>query len=287
MLLTINILLYQGNPNLDWLQTILNYRSDITVNIYLYNQQLASDDQRINIRTIPSHIKTYGDAYNYIISKTISKYFMLLDNIDYLDAHLFNQVITKDILSSSYQMIKSNSFYIKENHKLNKLYDDYQGTNNDIETKIMNRDIFPYFFGSRIYQTKFIKQNNIKFNNTNIYNDVYPNILLARKLNMNKVLILTQPFYIRYRIKWTSEQYNPNDLKTMIQSLIDIKVPKEKILIRLADSYNYSVHERGCLNQYFLDAITPFFTIDTFKQVAATRNKQSIYLKKEHQPLNK
>lgn len=186
------------------MQNILNCRDDITINIYLYNQQLKIDDNRINIRIIPKKIKTFGGAYNHIISKVHGKYFMLLDNLAFLDYSLFNKAITKDMLKSQYDMIKSNCFYIKENNKLNKSYDDYNESNLEVEDKIMDRRIFPYFFEGRIYQTKLIKNNKIKFNDTNIYNDVYPNILLARKLDMNKVLILDSPFYIRYRLEWKS-----------------------------------------------------------------------------------
>ena len=280
--LEINILLYRGKIDLKWIKQILNNRDDIIINIYLYKRQLKVDDKRINIRIIPKNIKTFGGAYNYIVSKVHGKYFMLLDNLDYLDYSLFNKVITKDLLRRQYYMIKSNYFYIKENSKINKVYDDYKGSNQEIEDKIMNRGIFPYFFGSRIYQTKFIKKNKIKFNDTNIYNDVYPNILLARKLDMNKILILDSPFYIRYRLEWKSADYNDNDLRDMIQSLIKIDVPKEKILIRLVDSYNYSVNIRGCHNQYFIDTIKDFFDVVTFEKLVTERNKKSIYKKKEY-----
>ena len=108
-----------------------------------------------------------------------------------------------------------------------------------LENKIMDRDVFPYFFGCRLYLTSFIKENKIKFNDTNMYNDIYPNILLARKLDMNKVLIINELFYTRYRIGWDKTYYNKNDLKSMIESLTNINVPKDKILTRLVDSYNY------------------------------------------------
>ena len=87
-------------------------------------------------------------------------------------------------------MIKSNLFYIEENNKKEKNIDNYVGTNIEIENKILNRNVFPYFFGCRIYLTKFIRKNKIKFNNTNMYNDVYPNIILVRNLDMNKVFYL-------------------------------------------------------------------------------------------------
>ena len=110
-----------------------------------------------------------------------------------------------------------------------------------------------------------------------MYNDVYPNILLARNLDMNKVFICNSLFYTRYRLKWEQEDYNKNELKEMIQSLININVPKDKILIRLVDSYNYSVNIRGCHNQYFIDTIKEFYDIDEFNRLVDERNKKSIY----------
>lgn len=276
--LEIDILLYKGQIDLKWIQKILNNRDDITVNIYLYNQKFKISDKRINVNIIPKEIKTFGGAYNYIISRVHAKYFMLLDNLDYLNSDLFNKTITKEILENNYQMIKSNSFYIEESdNKKEKSVDDYVGTNSEIENKIINRNIFPYFFGCRIYLTRFIKKNKIKFNDTNMYNDVYPNILLARNLDMNKVFICNCLFYTRYRLKWESKDYNKFDLKDMIQSLININVPKDKILIRLVDSYNYSVNIRGCHNQYFIDIVREFYDIEEFNKLVDERNKKSIY----------
>lgn len=74
--------------------------------------------------------------------------------------------------------------------------------------------------------------------------------------------------------------YNKNDLRNMIKSLIEIDVPKEKILIRLVDSYNYSVNIWGCHNQYFIDTIKDFFDVDTFEKLVIERNKKLIYKKK-------
>lgn len=278
--LEIDILFYKGTIDVKWMKQILDSRDDIIINIYLYNKQLKLNDERINIKIVPKRVKTYGGAYNYIISKVHSKYFMLLDNLDYLDVALFNKLITKEVLKNKYDMIKLNCFYVQVNGELEKKYDDYIGSNEDIEEKIINRQIFPYFFGTRIYQSKFLKYSKIKFNDTNIYNDVYPNILLARKLNMNKVLILNKPFYIRYRMEWESIDYNDDDLRTMIKSLMKIGVQKEKILIRLVDSYNYSVNIRGCQNHYFLDTIKDFFDINTFKKLVIERDKKAVYKKK-------
>ena len=278
--LEINILFYRGEIDPRWIESISNCREDIIINIYLYNQKITINDEKINIRFIPKEINTYGGAYNYIISKCSCKYFMLLDNLDYLDYALFNSTITKKVLKNNYDMIKANHFYIRERNKLNECYDDFVGSNADIEDKIIDRRIFPYFFGNRIYNTRFIKINKILFNDTNIYNDVYPNILLARNINMEKVLIVNEPFYIRYRLEWKLVQYNEIDLKSMIKSLININVPKEKILIRLADSYNYSVNVRGCCNKYFMDSVKEFFDINTFKEIVSQRNKKSYYIKK-------
>lgn len=205
---------------------------------------------------------------------------MLLDNLDYINPYLFHKIMTKDLLNKQYEMIKSNTFYVKEKEKLKKIYDDYTGTNAIIEEKIMNREIFPYFFGSRLYSTKFIKKKKIKFNHTDIYNDIYPNILLARTLNMDKVEILNIPFYTRYRLKWESFHYHKNDLRVMISSLMKINVPKEKILIRLVDSYNYSVNERGYHNHSFLDIVVEFYDIEEFNLLLNQRNKKMIYKNK-------
>ncbi len=277
-LLEIDILSYKGNINFAWIEKTIKYRDDIKVNIYLFNRKIENNIKKIDVINIPKKIKTYGGAYNYIISKVRGKYFMLLDNLDYLNPNLFNKTITKEVLKNNYQMIKSNSFYVEEsNNKKTKEKDDYVGTNLEIENKIINRNIFPYFFGCRIYLTKFIKKNKIKFNNTNMYNDVYPNILLARKLDMDKVFICNSLFYTRYRLKWETKDYNKNELKEMIQSLININVPKDKILIRLVDSYNYSVNIRGCYNQYFIDTIKEFYDIDQFNKLVDERNKKEIY----------
>lgn len=276
-LLEINILFYQGKIDCEWIEKILDKRNDIQVNIYLYNQELEISNKKINIKNIPKKINTYGGAYNYIISKSKSKYFMLLDNIDYLESDVFNETITKKLLQNNYQMIKSNLFYIQENNNKTKHYDDYNGTNIEIENKIMSRDIFPYFFGCRIYQTKFINKNKIRFNNTNMYNDVYPNILLARKLDINRILTIKDIFYTRCRIKWNNNEYNEDDLKIMIQSLISLNISKNKILIRLVDSYNYSVNERNCDNQYFIDTIKQFYDIDKFNKLLKERNDKFIY----------
>ena len=276
-LLEIDILFYQGEIDYKWIEKIITSRNDIQVNIYLYNQKLKTDNKKINIKNIPKRINTYGGAYNYIISKSRGKYFMLLDNIDYLEPNVFNETITKKTLQCKYQMIKSNSFYIQENNNKTSHYDDYTGTNIDIENKIMARDIFPYFFGCRLYQTKFIKKNKIKFNNTNMYNNVYPNILLARKLDMNRILIIDDIFYTRCRIGWNHNDYNKNDLKNMIESLISLNIPKNKILTRLVDSYNYSVNERNCNNQYFIDTIKEFYDINEFDKLLKERNNKAIY----------
>lgn len=278
--LEIDILSYSGNIDLNWIERILKCRDDIKVNIYLFNNKIEIDNKQIDIINIPKKINTYGGAYNYIISKVQGKYFMLLDNLDYLNPEIFNKIITKELLKKNYQMIKSNEFYVEENNKKVKNIDDYIGTNIEIENKILNRNIFPYFFGCRIYLTKFIIENKIKFNNTNMYNDVYPNILLARNLDMNKVFICNSLFYTRYRLKWEDKDYNKNELKDMIQSLININVSKGKILIRLVDSYNYSVNIRGCRNQYFIDTIKEFYDINEFNNLVKKRNDKSIYKNK-------
>ncbi len=278
--LEIDILSYSGNIDLNWIERILKCRDDIKVNIYLFNNKIEIDNKQIDIINIPKKINTYGGAYNYIISKVQGKYFMLLDNLDYLNPEIFNKIITKELLKKNYQMIKSNEFYVEENNKKVKNIDDYIGTNIEIENKILNRNIFPYFFGCRIYLTKFIRENKIKFNNTNMYNDVYPNILLARNLDMNKVFICNSLFYTRYRLKWEDKDYNKNELKDMIQSLININVSKGKILIRLVDSYNYSVNIRGCRNQYFIDTIKEFYDINEFNNLVKKRNDKSIYKNK-------
>ena len=262
--LEIDILSYSGNIDLNWIKRILKCRDDIKVNIFLFNNKIEIDNKQIDIINIPKKINTYGGAYNYIISKVQGKYFMLLDNLDYLNPEIFNKIITKELLKKNYQMIKSN----------------YIGTNIEIENKILNRNIFPYFFGCRIYLTKFIRENKIKFNDTNMYNDVYPNILLARNLDMNKVFICNSLFYTRYRLKWEDKDYNKNELKDMIQSLININVSKDKILIRLVDSYNYSVNIRGCRNQYFIDTIKKFYDINEFNNLVKKRNDKSIYKNK-------
>ena len=278
--LEIDILSYSGNIDLNWIERILKCRDDIKVNIYLFNNKIEIDNKQIDIINIPKKINTYGGAYNYIISKVQGKYFMLLDNLDYLNPEIFNKIITKELLKKNYQMIKSNEFYVEENNKKVKNIDDYIGTNIEIENKILNRNIFPYFFGCRIYLTKFIRENKIKFNDTNMYNDVYPNILLARNLDMNKVFICNSLFYTRYRLKWEDKDYNKNELKDMIQSLININVSKGKILIRLVDSYNYSVNIRGCRNQYFIDTIKEFYDINEFNNLVKKRNDKSIYKNK-------
>lgn len=278
--LEIDILSYSGNIDLNWIERILKCRDDIKVNIFLFNNKIEIDNKQIDIINIPKKINTYGGAYNYIISKVQGKYFMLLDNLDYLNPEIFNKIITKELLKKNYQMIKSNEFYVEENNKKVKNIDDYIGTNIEIENKILNRNIFPYFFGCRIYLTKFIRENKIKFNYTNMYNDVYPNILLARNLDMNKVFICNSLFYTRYRLKWEDKDYNKNELKDMIQSLININVSKDKILIRLVDSYNYSVNIRGCRNQYFIDTIKEFYDINEFNNLVKKRNDKSIYKNK-------
>lgn len=278
--LEIDILSYSGNIDLNWIERILKCRDDIKVNIFLFNNKIEIDNKQIDIINIPKKINTYGGAYNYIISKVQGKYFMLLDNLDYLNPEIFNKIITKELLKKNYQMIKSNEFYVEENNKKVKNIDDYIGTNIEIENKILNRNIFPYFFGCRIYLTKFIRENKIKFNDTNMYNDVYPNILLARNLDMNKVFICNSLFYTRYRLKWEDKDYNKNELKDMIQSLININVSKGKILIRLVDSYNYSVNIRGCRNQYFIDTIKEFYDINEFNNLVKKRNDKSIYKNK-------
>lgn len=278
--LEIDILSYSGNIDLNWIKRILKCRDDIKVNIFLFNNKIEIDNKQIDIINIPKKINTYGGAYNYIISKVQGKYFMLLDNLDYLNPEIFNKIITKELLKKNYQMIKSNEFYVEENNKKVKNIDDYIGTNIEIENKILNRNIFPYFFGCRIYLTKFIRENKIKFNDTNMYNDVYPNILLARNLDMNKVFICNSLFYTRYRLKWEDKDYNKNELKDMIQSLININVSKDKILIRLVDSYNYSVNIRGCRNQYFIDTIKEFYDINEFNNLVKKRNDKSIYKNK-------
>ena len=278
--LEIDILSYSGNIDLNWIKRILKCRDDIKVNIFLFNNKIEIDNKQIDIINIPKKINTYGGAYNYIISKVQGKYFMLLDNLDYLNPEIFNKIITKELLKKNYQMIKSNEFYVEENNKKVKNIDDYIGTIIEIENKILNRNIFPYFFGCRIYLTKFIRENKIKFNDTNMYNDVYPNILLARNLDMNKVFICNSLFYTRYRLKWEDKDYNKNELKDMIQSLININVSKDKILIRLVDSYNYSVNIRGCRNQYFIDTIKKFYDINEFNNLVKKRNDKSIYKNK-------
>ncbi len=280
-LLEIDILLYNGKPDIKWMQDMLYNRDDIKINIYVFENQFLGNDKRIYVKMIPEKIKTYGGAYNYMISKVRGKYFMLLDNLDYLNPTLFNQTITNEILKKDYQMIKSNWFYLEENNNKIRHYDDYKGTNLEIENKIMDRDIFPYFFGARIYQTRFIKKHKIRFIATNIYNDIYPNILLARNLDMSKVFICDALFYTRHRIKWEAMDYQKNDLKDMIKSLIKLNVPEDKILLRLVDSYNYSVNERGCCNQYFIDTIKEFYDIDVFHNLLKERNDKHIYDKKD------
>ena len=64
----------------------------------MFNNEIQIDNKQINIINIPTKISTYGGAYNYIISKSKGKYFMLLDNLDYLNPEVFNKIITKELL---------------------------------------------------------------------------------------------------------------------------------------------------------------------------------------------
>ena len=272
--LEIDILLYRGNVDYQWIKKVLDLRDDIKINIYLYNENQIINDKRVNILKIPSNINTYGGAYNYVMSKAKCKYFMLLDNLDYLDVSLFNKTITLGLLKKNYDMIKTNKFYVKEDDEIITKIDLYEGTNLEIEDKIMNTLIVPYFFGGRIYNTKFIKKNKIVFNDTDMYNDVYPNILLARNINTNKLLIINEPFYTRMRLKWKPTSYKFGDLGEMIKSLVNINVDEELLLKRLANAYNYSVNIRGCKSKYFYDTIKDFFDIDTFKELVMTNNKK-------------
>lgn len=277
-LLEVDILLYKGEPDLKWLRKLNKTRDDLIINVYLYGTQTITSDKSFNTHHIPKRITTYGSAYNYIISKVHSKYFILLDNTDCLDVTSFNKLISHQLLLKDYELIRTNYFLTVENNKSQKKYDDYTGTNKEIEEKIMNRKIFPYFFGNRIYKTSFIKKHNIRFNDTNMYNDVYPNILLARSLDMNKVLILDGLFYTRNRQDWHSFTYDKNDLKTMIESLIKIDVQKDQIFNRLVDSYNYSINERGGEKSYFISVVKDFFDIKDFNKAIKKRNKKSLYL---------
>lgn len=63
----------------------------------------------------------------------------------------------------------------------------------------------------------------------------------------------------------------------MIESLISLNIPKNKILTRLVDSYNYSVNERNCNNQYFIDTIKEFYDINEFNKLLKERNNKAIY----------
>lgn len=46
----IDILFYKGVLDLEWMKKILDFQEDITINIYLYHQELKSKDQRIHIK---------------------------------------------------------------------------------------------------------------------------------------------------------------------------------------------------------------------------------------------
>ncbi len=265
--LEIDILLYRGNVDYKWIKKILDSRDNIKINIYLYNENQIINDKRVNILKIPDNVKTYGGAYNYILSKAKCKYFMLLDNLDYLDVPLFNENITLELLKNNYDMIKTNKFYVKEEDKTTIKTDLYEGSNLEIENKIMNTLIVPYFFGGRIYNTKFIQRNKIAFNDTDMYNDIYPNILLARNINVNKLLIINVPFYTRMTLRWEPISYKFSDLEEMIKSLININVDEDLLLKRLANAYNYSVNIRGCKSQYFFDTIKDFYNIEDFKKL--------------------
>ena len=192
---------------------------------------------------------------------------MLLDNLDNLDVPLFNKNITLELLKNNYDMIKTNKFYVKEEDKTTIKTDLYEGSNLEIENKIMNTLIVPYFFGGRIYNTKFIQRNKIAFNDTDMYNDIYPNILLARNINVNKLLIINVPFYTRMTLRWEPISYKFSDLEEMIKSLININVDEDLLLKRLANAYNYSVNIRGCKSQYFFDTIKDFYNIEDFKKL--------------------
>lgn len=278
--LEIDILLYRGHADYKWIKKILDSRDDIKVNIYLYNENQKFNDKRLNILKIPDNVTTYGGAYNYVMSKAKCKYFMLLDNLDYLDVSLFNKTITLELLKNNYDMIKTNKFYVKEGDEIATKIDLFEGTNLELENKMMNTLIVPYFFGGRIYNTKFIKKNKIIFNDTDMYNDVYPNILLARNININKLLIINEPFYIRMRLKWKPTSYKFGDLGEMIESLININVDEELLLKRVANAYNYSVNIRGCKSQYFYDTIKDFFDVEEFEKQVVEMTKKSTHKKK-------
>lgn len=96
--LEIDILSYSGNIDLNWIKRILKCRDDIKVNIFLFNNKIEIDNKQIDIINIPKKINTYGGAYNYIISKVQGKYFMLLDNLDYLNPEIFNKIIIQRII---------------------------------------------------------------------------------------------------------------------------------------------------------------------------------------------
>ena len=59
---------------------------------WCYNYSSYKVDIKNTIK-IPDTIKTVGEAYNYIISNVNEKYFILLDNADYLDVEI--NVLTK------------------------------------------------------------------------------------------------------------------------------------------------------------------------------------------------
>lgn len=268
MNLSIYILHYNGQLNkYNWINKLRTSRNDIEVVIYEYSNM---------------SVNSFGEAYNIIMQNCTSKYFMLLDNIDYLDVQEFNKFITPDLLTQNYQLIKSNDFLYIDNNQIKPVHDDFVGSNQVLENKLLTRGIFPYFFGCRIYNTKFIKNNQIKFNNTDIFNDVYPNILLIRNLTNYK--IINSPFYVRQRISSDSFLYKVSDLREMIDSLMRLNIDRNIILYRLADSYNYCINIRynPKHTELFLGAIDGIFTKDEFLSTVKSRNSAKIYYKKEH-----
>ena len=266
-MLEVDILLY-SNTKVEWVKQITH--PDISVKIYSYKVDVE------NTIKIPDTIKTVGEAYNYIISNVNEKYFILLDNADYLDVDLLYTLLPR--LNHEYDLIVTNKFYIEENNCKYLNVDNFYGSNVELENKIMTRKILPYFFGPRIYKTKFIVDNQIKMNPTNIFNDVYPNILVTR--HVKTYLAVDIPFYTRKRLNWNNTKINMNasaDLRNMLENLINLNIDKKLILYRVVDSCNYSVNIRQNDINIYIQAIQGLFDEKEFLELLYNRNDVNLY----------
>lgn len=155
--------------------------TDDTVNILSSYEEKFDNLEVINFE---ENVRP-GIARNKAIEMVDTEYFMILDADDEVRKTIFSEL--ENYVDKEYDVIKFNHMYSKEGNIILEKEPEYEvGLKQGVEIEELAKDNF-YSWG-RIFRTKFIKENNIKFSEKIYYEDI--NFVVGAYTHAKKAFVL-------------------------------------------------------------------------------------------------